>query len=411
MNLTSEEDDMLVGKHGPIIQEAMNFLVKLGEAFGAEKMVNIDSAYIYGSSVSRITDDEFNKLKIMSGSGLKFKVHTTTHIVGNDLELWEQMGLSEELRKKQLDIIEFQRKMGAIPECTCAPYLVGNVPTKGVHIAWTESSAWIFANSILGAKGNREGIAPIYSALTGKTPLYGYHIDENRLGTILVKVETPLNGVSDYGAAGFYSGDERLRIVWEVPVFDGIRNAALRELKAFCGGISASSAIALFHIPGITPEAHSVKDAFKGQKPKEKLSVGVSELRRTYERLCNATDEKVDFVCLGCPHASIDELREIALLLDGKKVNGKTRLHIYAGKTIKALAERAGYNDLIKAAGGLIVCDTCPLIGLLGSLEVTKTVATNSAKMARYLPDMRGWEVWFGTTEQCINAAVTGKWR
>ena len=207
MKSTPEEQDMLDGKHGKASQKSMEILTTLGEIFDAECMVDVYSVQIAGVSYANLGEAGLEFLSEMAEDG-KVKVLTTLNPAGMDRENWQALGIDEEFAKNQIRVIDAFAKMGVITTCSCTPYFVGNVPHFGQHIAWAESSAVCYANSVIGARTNREGgPSALASALTGKTPKYGYHLDENRLGQVLVKVDAQVKGTDGFGVLGKVIGD------------------------------------------------------------------------------------------------------------------------------------------------------------------------------------------------------------
>jgi len=292
---------------------------------------------------------------------------------------------------------------------TCTPYQVGNLPMRGEHCAWMESSAVIYANSVLGARTNCEGIASTGAAsLTGRIPCWGNHLAENRFGTHLISVAgVSVESFQDWGMLGYFagsvSGEDR-------PVITGsLGQPDLTELKHFGAAAATSGGVELYHIPGITPEAVSVEAAFQSQVP-DAVVYGPAERAAVYETLNEiGSSTDVDFVLLGCPHASLEQIRQAAALLDGKRLSSGTELWIMAPRALKVMADRSGYTAVIERAGGRVLADSCPAMSRAAPTG-TRVFATDSAKQAHYLPAILGIEAWFGTLEECVAAAVTGRW-
>jgi predicted aconitase len=290
---------------------------------------------------------------------------------------------------------------------TCTPYLAGNLPVQGEHCAWMESSAVVYCNSVIGARTNTEGRESTSAAmLTGKIPDWGFHRDEYRRATHLIEVETPVENVLDWGMLGYFIG---YAVEENIPVLTGaIRQADPLRHKHFGAAAASSGGVEMYHIVGVTPEAASLEIALGGRKPAVTIQYGAEERRRVYETLnANGRDTNVDYVMLGCPHASIDQFREVARLLDGKKI--KTHLWMFTSRAVKTVADMSGFTKKIEDAGCLVMTDTCSAIARAVP-EGTKVVALDSAKQTHYLPAMVNVEAWFGTTEDCINAALTGRW-
>jgi len=272
-----------------------------------------------------------------------------------------------------------------------------------------ESSAVIYANSVLGARTNCEGVASTGAAsLTGKIPCWGNHREENRYGTHLVDVRVRVDNFQDWGMLGYFAGGVAGE---DHPVITGdIGQPDLTDLKHFGAAAATSGGVELYHIPGITPEAATVAAAFNGGTPPEPAVYGQAQRRAVYETLNEiGSSTDVDFVLLGCPHASVDQIRRAAAALDGKRLSSGTELWLMAPRALKDVADRSGYTEVIERAGGRILADSCPAMSRAAP-KGTRVFATDSAKQVHYLPAILGIEAWFGTLEECVDAAVTGRW-
>jgi len=395
MKLTKQEEKMLNGKMGDAVKKSMEILVALGEIYGADRLIDVSSVQVAGVSYDNLGDAGLEFLADLAKDG-QVKVLTTLNPAGMDLENWKNLGISEDFAKKQIQVIEAFSKMGIITTCTCTPYLVGNLPKFGDHISWSESSAVAFANSVLGARTNREGgPSALAAALTGKTPNYGMHLDENRQAQITIEVKTKLKGTSEFGALGHVIGN---KIKNKIPFITGIKEADLEELKSFSASIATYGGTALFHIKGITPN--------KTKKPKEKIIVTKEDIELALKAM-NDDIEDMDFVSLGCPHASLKEIEKFAGLLKGKKV--KVETWIATARPTKRIADTAGYTKTIEDSGAKFACDTCMVVAPLKGRF--KTLVTDSAKSCFYGRSKNNFKMRVGTVEDCINAAVTGKWK
>ena len=407
MYLTSEQELMLKGERGIATQKSMEILVNYGDALGAEKLIEVGSSHtLLFFQLPKDVEDVWRFYEMFAGA--KAKVPTTTNVCIIPDE-WKAIGIPEAAAQSMKKVNEFAIKIGLLPTYTCTPYLVGNVPRMGEHVAWTESAAIAFVNSVMGARTNRDGTqSSLASAITGLTPEWGYHLDENRKGKILVKVQTKLETVADYTALGYYVGGP---VGIDVPVFTGIARPTLEDLMGLSAALATSGGVTLHHVVGVTPEAVTEKEAFKGEKPEEKISVGKEEIKSVYEKLSWAKSEKVDLVTVGCPHCTITQLREVAGLLNGKKVHKDVTFWVWTSALMKELARRAGYVEIIESAGGAVLTDSCPnCMGKLMSRE-GQVMATDSAKQAHYAPAKTKMEVLFGNLNKCTKAALTGTWK
>ena len=398
MQLTEKEENMLNGEEGYAVRKAMQILVTLGDIYGAKRLVKVGSVQVAGVSYHNLGDAGLEYLNELSKDG-KVKVLTTLNPAGMDLENWQKLGISKEFAEKQNKVIDAFEKMGILVSCTCTPYLIGNLPRYGEHVAWSESSAVTFANSVIGAKTNREGgPSALAAALVGKTPCYGLHLDENRMPDIQVKVNVNLNKFSDWGALGYSIGKKAEN---KIPYITGVRNADVDELKSFCASVVTYGAKPLFYMQGITPGSE------KYQLPKTTVSIEDNDIREAYEHI-NDEVTCIDFVCVGCPHCSIKEIARIAKLLEEKTVASNTELWVATSRFVKQLADKRGYTEVIERAGGKFACDTCMAVAPLKGRF--KAVATTSAKGCYYSRHNRMLTK-MGSLEECVEAAVTGKWK
>jgi len=396
MKLTQEEQDMLDGKYGKSAKKSMEILATLGEIFDAEYMVDVYGVQIAGVSYANLGEAGLEFLNEMAEDGI-VRVLTTLNPAGMDRENWQALGIDKEFAKNQNRAIDAFAKMGIITTCSCTPYLIGNAPHFGQHIAWAESSAVCYSNSVIGARTNREGgPSALASALTGKTPYYGYHLDENRHGEVLVKVKTPVKGTAEFGVLGKIIGDKLVNLGKKIPYITGISLASVEELKSFCASVATYGGTALFHMEGVTPE-HD-----KYPKPTEiSFEISQTDLDRTRSELID-DDIEIDFVSVGCPHASIHEIAEIAKLMKGKKV--KKEFWITTARPTKRIADEAGYSKIIEDAGAKFAADTCCVVAPIKGRF--KGIMVDSAKACYYGRSKNKFKVKIGTIEECIAEAT-----
>ncbi len=394
MHLTPEEQAMYDGKKGTAVEESMEILVALGDIYGAQRMVDIESAQIAGVSYKTIGDAGLEYLQELAATGVQVKVPSTLNPAGIDLKQWKELKFPEDFARKQLQIVEAYKKMGITTTCTCTPYLVGNVPGLGSHIAWSESSAVAYANSVLGARTNREGgPGALAAAICGRTAEYGYHLDENRKANYIFELETQLKGV-EYGALGYLVG----QIVGDgIPYFKLKNSPSVNELKSLGAALASSGAVALYHVENTTPE---YKEALKGVDVGgiEKIVVDKDQIIQSRQKL-STTNQKPDLICVGCPHASLDEIKAIAEKIAGRKLT--TPLWVCTSISVKAESDRMGYTKTIEKAGGKVVSDTCMVVSPIEDLGF-KVVGVDSAKAANYVPTMCGLDVVYKNWEDFI---------
>lgn len=389
MILSKKEKEMLEGKHGNSVKKSMEILVALGEIYGAKRMIPVTSVQISGVSYDNLGDAGLEFLAEMARDG-KVCVKTTLNPAGMDMENWKSLGIDEKFAKKQKMVIEAFAKMGVETTCTCTPYFIGNRPGLGDHIAWGESSAVTFANSVLGARTNKEGgPSSIASALTGRTPEYGLHLDENRHADFIVNVTAKINNSMLFGALGNAIGKISKG---KIPLIRGIKKADEDDLKSLSASIVTYGGAPMFHIEGITPE--------KTKKPKRFINITEKDIRKSIEEMNDSMDP--DFIFIGCPHCSLKELKEISQFLRDKKVSKE--LWIGVARPIKKLAEKEGCVKLIEKSGAKFACDTCHAVAPLKGRF--KCIATDSAKGVYYGRGKNSFKTVFKTKKECLELAV-----
>ena len=401
--LSAEEQALLAGDAGPGVRKAMEIVVTLGRIYGARQLVPVRSVQVAGVSYHNLGEAGLEFLREWAGQGARARVPATLNPAGMDLQAWRELGFPESFARRQLAVIEAYRRLGVATTCTCTPYLVGNVPRVGEHVAWAESSAVSYANSVLGARTNREGgPSALAAAITGRTAAYGLHLDENRRAALRVVVRCPVRTLSDFGALGHLVGQAaRNRVPYFV--FEGAGGPCSQDaLKALGAAMAASGAVALYHVAGCTPEAAWPDVLAPGHE-----TLTVDDLRPAYAALNRDRPHGIDLVWFGCPHASLEEMAEVVRLLDGRRV--KAALWITMARQVRERAAAAGLVTALEASGGRAVADMCAVVAPMRELGV-RTLATSSAKGAAYLPSYAGLRVRYGTVEQCVEAAVAGAW-
>ncbi|SKC82323.1 aconitase X [Maledivibacter halophilus] len=421
MKLTKEELEILDGSQGNAKQRAMELLVKYGEALGAEKFVEVTNVTggIGGSPQIRNFADQvgdmdavFSEFKLNSNERVEIpRLEAFSTALTNTMDplCWKIQNATESAYKWGVKCEDYSKTIDMHCAFTCAPYVVGIMPVFGEHCAWMESSAISFCNSVIGGRTNTEGLESTgAAALVKRIPYWGLHIKENRYATHQIDVKIEVDSNKDWGLLGYYFG----KMVQEkVPVINGIGSQPnLIKLKHCCAAAASSGGVEMYHIAGKTPEAKTLEEALGNKKPLEVFPYGEKERKEIYEHLNSGNSEDVDFVVLGCPHGTLEEIWQVVRFLDGRKINGNSALWIFVPRAIKDMADRQGYTEIIEKAGGHIMADTCPAMAKVFP-KGTKTAATNSAKQAHYFPSLTGIGTFYGSTKECIEAAVSGKWR
>ena len=372
MYLTDEEQAILDGEKGEGVQKAMELVVALGKIYGADGLVDITSAHLSGASYKTIGDGGLKYLEDMVNGGSKVSVPSTLNPIGMDRERWAEMHISEDFAVKQNRIVDLYGKMGIKTTCSCTPYVGVNVPKFGDHVAWAESSALSFVNSMIGARTNREGgPGALAAAILGKTANYGLHKEENRAPTVVIEAEIE-DTLFNHSLLGQAVG---MRIGNGIPYYKGIK-PGLEEGKTMAAAMAASGSVAMFHVEGVTPEAskYDISEL-------EVIHIGEKELKDAYDHL-NVTDD-IQLIALGCPHLTEKEIHEIASLLKGKKKKGNVEIWFC---TSKAIREKCSDDVRILEEFGPVLADTCMVVAPIeGTFSRT---GTNSCKAGNYLPTL-----------------------
>ncbi len=399
MYLTREEEKILDGERGEAASLALRVVVKVGEALGAERLIPIVHAHVSGISYNNIGEPGLRLIERLAGMGAKASVYATVNPIGMDSDNWQAMGIDRGFAEKQLRALRALRTMGFELALTCTPYYLRR-PRLGEHLAWGESSAVAYANTVYGAKTNREGgPLALMAAIVGRTYLAGMHLEENRRPSLLVDVSGA--GISDSTSAGLLGGLLGELAGEGVPYISGVPSWREDWVKELCAAAGALGSLAMCLIEGVSPEAARYGRELPGL---EKVEVGRAELLSVKERLSGG--EEPDLLYLGCPHASLEELAMLAKLLEGR---GKVRREFWVGVSrgifLKALEH--GLVEKLQNHGVKVWRDTCPVVAPLGGRGF-KVVATNSVKAAFYLPRMHGVKAIVAGIEEMVEYAYSG---
>jgi predicted aconitase len=409
LKLTSIDQAKLEGAHGPGIEMAMRIIVRMARILGATELIDIEGAHIDSSLYMGDATLEFAERLVELGA--EVSVPSTLNVSGVDEHGWQTWPVDPAWAEKARRQMVAYERMGCIPIWTCAPYQSEFKPEFRQQIAWGESNAIIFANSVIGARTERyPDLLDICAAITGRVPAFGLHLMQNRVGQLLLRlndISTDLQAHdSFYPVLGHFIGQiARERI----PIIDGLEVVPNEDqLKALGAAMASSGTVGLFHLVGITPEASTLEQAMQGGEPEEILDVTKHDLHMAWEELSTSDGERLDMVVLGSPHFSIAEFKRLVPILEGKKRHPAVRFLITSSRAMRALAERAGAMAVIEEFGGSITVDTCILTTPMLPSEI-KVLMTNSAKYAYYAPGMLNTQVVFGSLEDCVRSAVDGR--
>ncbi len=415
MYLTDQDKALLDGAEGEAAAIAMAALVELGRAFDAADMVDIGYAHVHPGMALYKGDVEL--IESLSKSGARMRVPASTNIINADVGNWMQTGAPDTLAALQKRSEAAHRKMGSSGCFTCTPYWAGHWPTWNMHIASIESGVTIFANSVLGARANRDGYFATYAGITGRYPRFGLHLDENRRPTHRIVVDAPLDGTTDFTVLGYVIGE---RVKNGVPFITGLsRRPTLDEMDALGVGQATSGGMSMFIVPGVTPP---YGDSAGVDQSLEEIHVSTADIRDIYDRFSTGNPESVDLIHLGCPHASYDEMREYSRLLDGKYLRQGVELWVTTSRVVRQMAADAGLLQPILASGAKLITDTCPMschfartvspdpkLGV--EAPAFRTVMVDSAKQAHYVRSMIQCSTLLTATKDAVDFAVTGEFR
>ena len=393
VKLSRIEKRMLRGDYGEACKKALELVLAIADAYGYGKLVKIKSAHISGISYKNIGDAGLEFIRDFFEKGARVRVKATMNPCGFDLDKPWLFNVDERFLHKQIEIIRLLEDMGVKPALTCTPYYMDNVPKKGEHIAWSESSAVVYVNSVIGAYTNREsGPSALASAITGRAALTRDHIEEERRPKIAVVSLFKPKDYCDWSLLGYAVG---LKIKREIPLINISRTSTTRDkLKSFSAGFGTSSSASMFWLEQAKTDAADII---------EKIEIShheISELKEKWH-----LTRKPTVVFIGCPHCSLRELREIALRLNGKKVRGDVKLIISTSRSVLKRALKLGLCDVIEKSGAHLVKDTCLVVSPI-KLSKSDVLLTDSAKTAYYIESMSNALVAIENRNQCLKEAL-----
>ena len=407
--LSAADSAMLSGARGLAAQMAMSIITRVAEIYGAASLLDISAAHI--DSTLYMGDATLEYAERLAGWGARVVVLTTLNVSGVDEHHWREWPVPPEWAEKARRQMAAYQSMGCVPTWTCAPYQTAWRPHFGQQIAWGESNAIVFANSVIGARTERyPDLLDICAAITGRVPATGLHLAENRAGQLLLRLaDVSLRLQQDdsfYPVLGYLVGQLAQD---RIPVIDGLQHTPTEDqLKAFGAAAASSGAVALFHWVGVTPEAPSVDAAFHGRAPVQVIELGMEQLREAWRALTTTGGERLDMVVLGSPHFSLAEFKQLAPLVRGRCCHPSVQFLITSSRAMTALARQAGLLEALQQFGAKLTVDTCILTTPMLPAGV-QALMTNSAKYAYYAPGLLGTQVVFGSLSDCVTSAVAGR--
>lgn len=418
MELSREQRSLLEGSQGPSLGLFMRWLVEWGEAMGARRLAPVQNVHLSGISPPAIGREKpsaqayeqaLSEAALYCSSPARCAATCANADVALGIPASDYGPEAARLREIQDRQLDLARKAGIALTWTCTPFLVGNLPSRGEVCAWTESSAIVFINSVLGARTTRHGTeSAVAAAATGYVPEFGALLEEGRRGELLVDVDAPLRTPADWGALGYFTGEKAgLRN----PVFRGPGRMSLGAAKQLSSAVATTGGVTMFHLVGVTPEAQTLQQALGGQDPGrlERWTFGNEELKETYARLRELDSGPIDYVVLGCPHLSLQEVIQVIRALAGRKVSPRVRFELWTPHALRAEAQRLGFLRELELSGALLLADSCPAV--CSPVMNGVRVLTDSFKQAHYLRAAIGARVAIDATEACVEAAVRGSWQ
>ena len=393
MRLSKTEKMMLEGCYGEACKRSLELIVAIAESYGCGELVKVKSAHVSGVSYKNIGDAGLEYIKDLAEGGAKARVRATMNPCGFDLDKPWLFDVDEAFFERQLEIIKSLEAIGIEASLTCTPYYSGNKPRRGDHVAWAESSAAIYANSVIGAYTNREsGPSALAAAITGRAALTKDHTDE-RKPSVVVEVLAKVSDHSDWSLLGLVIG----RLVPDESPFIKVKGrvrATDDELKCLSAGLGASSATSIFWTTG--------RDVQELQTSKH-IAVTNNDLKSVREEW--APTKRPTVVFIGCPHCSLREIKEIAEKLKGRRVKKDVKLLISTSRSVYEKASKLGFLDVIERAGAYLVKDTCLVVSPM-RLSRSDVVLTDSAKTAYYAETMTNATIALGSRRTCLEEAL-----
>lgn len=414
MMLSEEERHVLDGGRGAALARLLGEQVQVGEFFGAERMLPVSNAHFMGD-LEVLGEAGLDYLRTLADAGLQVQVPTTRNAQSVDFAHADLLGQSERLVEGERTVRAVLARLGVSTVNTCIGYQSVYQPRYGEHVAWGDTGTVAYANSVLGARTNYEsGAAGIAAALTGRTPAYGYHLDDVRRGNLRVRVTAAMRDLADWGALGAIVG-ERCRGYWNVPVLEleapsSPSSPSPDELKHFGASVASFGSAAMYHIVGVTPEAPTFEAATRGRVLVDDFEVGDDDIEAVLDRDLREGGD-VDLVVFTAPQLSFFELTRIARALEGRRVADGVRLLLTTNSMVCRGLDEQGLLSAITDAGGVVLQGTCWYVmdpaAQRERFGWTRLV-TNSAKLVNIIR-AHGYQPALRRTDDCIDAALTGR--
>ena len=413
MQLDTEEEAMLRGEKGRAVQEALQFQIEVGNFFDAERFVRINNAHVMGD-IEVMGDGGLGLLRDMSGQKAQCAVPTSSN--AQCMHFHPEPRLRQDAQEigKEREILSLYGGMRIAATDTCIPYQTVYQPKLGEHVAWGDTGTVIYANSVLGARTNFEaGKASFAAAITGRTPAYGFHLDEKRRGTLLVELKAGMYDLADWGALGKIVGHPH-QDYFAVPVFNGFGRMPLSdELKHLGASLASYGSMAMFHLVGVTPEASTREAAFGGNQPTHTLTVTDADIQAVYDAY-RYIEGGSNIVVFSGPQLSLFEMQDMAARFKSRKVAPGMTAVITTNHMIHSDAKRLGYVDVLEDAGVILLQGVCFYI-LQRLTQIREengwtNLVSNSGKLVNTITAHR-FNTVLRRTQTCVDIACTGELR
>ena len=413
MELTPDEQAMLAGERGEAVRKAVEYQIEVGKFWGAKRFVPVTNVHMMGD-IEVMGDGGLEWLENTAKLGARCIVGTTTNARCIDFAHCKRLGQDEGVAVKEKALIASLQRMNVVTTDTCINYQTVYQPHLGEHVAWGDTGTVIYANSVFGARSNFEsGPAALAAGLTGRTPEYGFHLDEHRKGTFTVELTAKLDDLADWGAVGKLVGEAHQNY-YAVPVFHGPHRApGADELKHLGAALASYGSMGMFHMVGVTPEAPSVEAALGGNAPIDRIVIGDAEIEAVY-RGYKLGDGDARLVVFSGPQQSIFEMKLLAELFAGRKVKEGASVFVTTNNQILSQSRQLGYAQTLEAAGVTILEGVCfYILQNLSPMRIANqwtNMVSNSAKIVNIIGAHR-FNTILRRTRECVEIACSGTLR
>ena len=410
MELSSEERSILGGGRGEAAKRALEYQIEVGKFWGAKRFVQVTNVHMMGD-IEVMGDGGLEYLRGEAARGARCVVGTTTNARCMDFAHCERLGQDPKEAIKEGELIATLRRMDVVTTDTCINYQTVYQPHLGEHVAWGDTGTVIYANSVFGARSNFEaGPAALAAALTGRTPEYGFHLPENRIGSFSVELKAELGDLADWGAVGKLVGEAHQNY-YAVPVFHGYRRTpGADELKHLGAALASYGSMGMFHFVGVTPEAPSVEVAMGGVSSFERIEITDEKIQKTLDGF-KLGDGDARLVVFSGPQQSLFEMKNLSFLFENRKIKNGTTCIVTTNSAILQQSRDLGYAKMLEDAGVTILEGVCFYIlqNLSPMREKNRwtNMVSNSAKIVNIIGAHR-FNTILRRTADCVEIACSG---